>query len=72
MTHQVKVFVLEKNQFNLLLRGQARIRNLPQDGDVVTASHVGSRLGFLVYSAAYPHADPRHPLPIVQAVLERL
>jgi len=72
MSHQVKVFVLDKRQFNLLLRGQARVRNLPADGDIVSASHVGSQLGFLVYSANYPHADPRAPLPTVTAVLERL
>jgi hypothetical protein len=68
---QVKVFVVEKTQFNELLRGQARVRNLPPDGDVVSASHVGHRLGFMVYSASYPHADPRQPLPTVQAVLEK-
>ena len=72
MTHQVKVFVLDKSQFNLLLRGQARVRNLPADGDIVSASHLGTRLGFLVYSPSYPHADPRQPLPTVTAVLERL
>lgn len=72
MSHQVKVFVLDKDHFNLLLRGKARVRNLPQDGDIVSASHVGHRLGFMVYSAAYPHADPRQPLPTVTAVVERL
>jgi hypothetical protein len=72
MSHQVKVFVLDKRQFNLLLRGEARVRNLPADGDVVCASHVGSQLGFMVFSPSYPHADPRVPLPTVTAVLERL
>jgi hypothetical protein len=71
MSHQVKIFVLEKDHFNLLLRGKARIRNLPQDGDIVSAAHVGDRLGFTVYSASYPHADPRK-LPTVTAVVERL
>lgn len=72
MSHQVKVFVLDKSQFNLLLRGKARVRNLPADGDIVSASHVGPMLGFLVYSASYPHADMKLPLPTVTAVLERM
>ena len=72
MSHQVKVFVLDKSQFNLLLRGQARVRNLPADGNIVSASHVGPQLGFLVYSPSYPHADPRQPLPTVTAVLEKI
>jgi hypothetical protein len=71
MSHQVKIFVLDKSQFNLLLRGQALVRNLPADGDVVAASHHGGMMGFMVYSAGYPHPDPRRPLPVVQAVLER-
>ena len=48
------------------------MRNLPANGDIVSASHVGPRLGFLVYSPSYPHADPRQPLPTVTAVLERV
>ena len=72
MSHQLKVFILDKRQFNLLLRGQARVRNLPADGDIVSASHYGGQLGFLVYSPSYPHADPRVPLPTVTAVLEKL
>jgi hypothetical protein len=69
---QVKVFVLEQRHFNLLLRGEARVRNLPKDGDVAAASHFGARLGFMVFSQSYPQADAGKPLPMVQAVVERL
>ncbi len=68
MSHQVKVFVLEKSQFNLLLRGQARVRNLPADGDIVSASHVGPRR----LPRLQPYLSARRPLPTVTAVLERL
>jgi hypothetical protein len=72
LSHQVKIFLLEKEHFNLLLRGQLRVRNLPQDGDVVGVTHLGARLGFTVFSPGYAHADPLRPLPTVQAVVERL
>jgi hypothetical protein len=68
---QVKVLVLEREHFSLLLRGEARVRNLPGDADVVSASHLGNRLGFMVYSASYPHAEQGQPLPLVRAVVER-
>jgi hypothetical protein len=68
---QVKVLVLEREHFSLLLRGEARVRNLPGDADVVSASHYGNRLGFMVYSASYPHAEQDQPLPLVRAVMER-
>jgi hypothetical protein len=68
---QVKVLVLEREHFSLLLRGQARVRNLPGDADVVSVSHFGNRLGFMVYSASYPPAEQGQPLPLVRAVMER-
>jgi hypothetical protein len=72
MRRQVKVLTLEREHFSLLLRGEARVRNLPRDADVVSASHYGPRLGFMVYSASYPHAEVGLPLPAVPAVIERL
>jgi hypothetical protein len=72
MSHQLKLFVLDRAQIDLLLRGQARLRNLPADGQIVGASPLGREVGFTVYSASYPHTDPREPLPTVTAVLERL
>jgi hypothetical protein len=72
MSHQLRLFVLGREQMDLLLRGQARLRNLPADGQVVTAAPLGREVGFTVYSASYAPADPRAPLPVVTAVLERL
>jgi hypothetical protein len=72
MSHQLKLFVLDRAQVDLLLHGRARLRNLPADGQIVAAAPQGRGLGFTVYSASYPHADPRDPLPVVTALLERL
>lgn len=72
MSHQLRLFVLDRAQVELLLRGRARLRNLPPDGQIVGAAPLGRGVGFTVYSAGYPHADPRAPLPTVTAVLERL
>jgi hypothetical protein len=72
VSHQLKLFVLERAQVDLLLRGQARLRNLPADGQIVAAAPLGRGVGFTVFSASYPHTDPREPLPAVTAVLERL
>jgi len=69
---QLRLFVLDHAQVNLLLRGRARLRNLPADGQLVAAAPLGREVGFTVYSASYPHADPRDALPTVTAVLERL
>lgn len=69
---QLRLFVLDRGQVDLLLRGQARLRNLPADGQIVAAAPLGRQVGFTVYSAGYAHSDPREPLPTVTAVLERL
>ena len=69
---QLKLFVLDRAQVDLLLRGRARLRNLPADGQIVAAAPLGREVGFTVYSASYAHANPREPLPTVTAVLERL
>lgn len=69
---QLRLFVLDRAQVDLLFRGRARLRNLPADGQIVAAAPLGQQVGFTVYSAGYAHADPRKPLPTVTAVLERL
>lgn len=72
MSQRVRILTMPVEHFGLLLRGEARVVNLPADGQIVAASHMGSILGFRVHSDSYPPADGRAQIPISVAVIERL
>ncbi len=72
MSAQVKVFVLDRQHFTAVLRGEARIRNLPADAQVVAGTHLGSRFGFRVFSQSYQRVPFGEQAPIIQAIVERL
>jgi len=72
MSAQVKVFVLDREHFTAVLRGEARIRNLPSDAQVVAGAHLGAKFGFRVFSQSYQRVPFGEPPPTVQAVVERI
>ena len=68
---QLRVLVLPMREFGAVLRGEARIANLPSNGEVqaVWADARGRNVGLRVFCPAYravPHGDP---LPVFPAVV---
>lgn len=69
---RIKVLTVSREHWNLFLRGQARILNLPADGHIVAAIPLGDQIGFRVHSARYDHVPEGQQLPVTVAVVERL
>ncbi len=69
---RVRVLTVSREHWNLFLRGQARILNLPADGDIVAAVPLGDQIGFRVHSARYDQVPEGQQLPVSVAVVERL
>lgn len=72
MSRQLRVLVIPREHIKAYLLGQARVRNLPPDADVLGAESYGAQLGILVYSDHYDCVPPRKQIPCSPAVIERL
>lgn len=74
MTRRVRVYVLGMHALLPLMRGEARVRNLPADARMVALSPTadGKRLGVMVDSSTFPVVPHGQQVPIVCGVLEEL
>lgn len=64
-----KVYLLDLRQIARVLRGEARVRNLPADAEIVALHVEGNDLGLRVHSASFPPSAHGERLPVVSAVL---
>lgn len=73
-TRQVKVISLSMQDFTAVLRGEARVRNFPSDGQVLAACPdiEARRVGVCVFSAQFRSVPAGVRLPVLTAVIESL
>lgn len=71
MSRQVKVLAFSMRALTCVLRGEARVVNVPADAEVVAACPdlEGKRVGLMVFSASYPRVPCGQRLPVLTAVV---
>lgn len=67
---RLRIMSVPKEHWLNLLRGTARIRNLPADASIVAATPVGDRVGFRVHSERFSPVPHGEPIPVVISVIE--
>lgn len=68
-SRRVRVYVLPVERLLPLMLGEARVRNLPPDAEVVAACAVDLvQVGVRVYSPSFAPVPERDPIPVVVAV----